>query len=202
MATVYGKAPSTRVTSLDATGAAVCRWTLQPTIKEGRSVSWVPEGTLAVLGSASSRQRSWAHKGFRQELSLRWAAGTTSLVETWTGSSWSSPVTITTAQAHADILQAAAHTNVLVEPFLGSTIPSFAALVTERGPSLSDNRGAIHSQLQLVLSGLGLVDGITLAVLSTLAGWGIGPWCTNPWGSGASVFGFGDSEFANATWGD
>lgn len=176
---VVPTAPPTRITLLDATGAPAVRWTLQTVEREGRALRWKPEGQGRQLGSATGFLRTWKHRGFRQELGLRWGYGLTSTREAWTGAAWAAGVVRPTAEAHSEILGWAAPLQVSVEPFLGTAMPTFTAQAYEQGPSLQDTKGVAHPRLELVLQAVQLVN----QVLFTQAlGWGLGPFGLLPWG--------------------
>ncbi len=177
--TVTATAPPTRITLLDGAGGAAVRWTLQAPEREGRSLRWKPEGVLRTLGSGQTWRRIWRHRGFRQELGIRWSHGLISLRETWTGATWSTGEVRPTAEAHSEILDWAARLPVQVEPFLGTSISQFQAQVTEKGPSLQDTKGVAHPRLELVLAATALVSGV---FIQRALGWGIGPWGLLPWG--------------------
>lgn len=181
MSTVVPTAPPTRITLLDAAGAPAVRWTLQPVEREGRALRWKPEGQLHQLGSGTGFRRSWAHRGFRQELGLRWGYGLTSTREAWSAGSWAAGVVRPTAEAHSEILGWAAPLQVQVEPFLGTSMPTFAAKAFEAGPSLQDTKGVAHPRLELVLQGVQLVSQILFQQVANL-GWGLGPFGLLPWG--------------------
>lgn len=178
--TAFNTAPPTRITLLDATGAPAVRWTLQPVEREGRRLRWKPEGKLTEMGSATGFRRAWSHRGFRQELGLRWSYGLMSTRETWTAGAWGPAIERRTADAHSEILSWAAPLEVQVEPFLGvSQAPAFTARSFEEGPSLQDTKGVAHPRLELVLASTVLVSGV---VLGQVLGWGLGPFSLLPWG--------------------
>ena len=179
MTTLFPTAPPTRVTLLDAAGAAVARWTLQPPGREGREIRFKPEGVLRTLGSGAAWRREWAHQGFREEIALRWGYGLTSTREAWTGSAWAPALVRPTAEAHSEILAWSDECPVQVEPFQGTKVPSFKAQAYEKGPSLRDTKGVAHPSLELALRATGLVAQIRF---TKPAGWGLGPWGLLPWG--------------------
>lgn len=175
----------TRITILDGS-TPLARWTLQSPDRAGRSLRWIPDGKLAELGSGAGFARLWAHRGFRLELSIKWGAGLMSSRETWTGSSWSDPETLPTAQAHCEILDWAARFPMQVEPWAGDMTALFVAAAFERGPSLEDTRGVVHSDLELVLQGTSFADALTIPATldpDALTGWSYGPWSYYTWDS-------------------
>lgn len=180
------QAPSTRVTLLDATGVPAIRWTLQVPERAGRTLSWVPEGMLRNLGSASNFLRHWIHRGFRLEISLKWSYGLTSIRETWDGTAWIGAAQRPTAEAHSEILDWSARLPVQVEPYTGESQAIFQAIATEKGPSLQDTKGIAHARLELVLAAVVLVSSITFPPPhpepGASLGWGLGPWGQLPWG--------------------
>lgn len=147
---------------------------------------WVPEGVLRNLGSASGWLRQWVHRGFRLELSLKWAYGLTSTRETWSGTAWVGSAQRPTAEAHSEILDWSERLPVQVEPYTGETQAVFEATAAEKGPSLQDTKGVAHPKLELVLAALSLVSVISFPnpspYPSTVVGWGVGPWGLLPWG--------------------
>jgi len=180
--TVIPTAPPTRITLLDANGTPAVRWTLQTVEREGRRLRWRPEGQLHTLGSATAHRRAWAHRGFRQELGLRWGHGLQSTREAWAGADWAAPELRLTAEAHSEILGWAAPLEVSVEPFLGTAMPTFKAKAFEEGPSLQDTKGFAHPHLELVLAATALVNKVVFEQAAVTGGWGIGPWGLLPWG--------------------
>ena len=200
MTSVFCVTPSTRITSFNAAGVAVSRWTMGPTDDEGRVLSWVPEGNLATLGAATGFRRAWSHRGFRKTLSMQWSVGLTVDREDWNGTDWISAGLMTTAQAHCDILDAGFKTSVLVEPFLGTTVESFMAMSSEEGPRLQDTKGMVHRNLALVLSSTTPSVSVSIADIMG-AGFGLGPFGTDPFG-GSAPHGWGISEWGIYLWGD
>lgn len=180
--TVVPTAPPTRITLLDASGAPAVRWTLQPVERDGRRLRWKPEGQLHILGSATGHRRAWLHRGFRQELGLRWGYGLTSTREAWASGAWGAATERLTVEAHSEILGWAAPLEVQVEPFLGTAMPAFKAKALEEGPSLKDTKGVAHPRLELVLQGTALVNRVVFEQAAG-GGWGLGPWGLLAWGS-------------------
>ncbi|WP_257311100.1 hypothetical protein [Geothrix fuzhouensis] len=178
--TVVNTAPPTRISLLDAAGVAQVRWTLQAPEREGRTLRWIPDGVMQTLGSARNWRRIWQHRGFRQELAVKWGYGLTSTREAWVSGAWSAPVERPTAEAHSEILAWSAKLPCRVEPFMGQPMPTFQAQSYEKGPSLADTKGVAHPRLELVLAGMALVNGVRFEKSS--GGWGLGPWGLMPWG--------------------
>jgi hypothetical protein len=179
MSTIFPTAPPTRITLLDEDGNPTARWTLQGSEREGREIRFKPEGVLQQLGSGTAWKRRWKQQGFRLELAIKWAVGLTSLREAWVGSAWGAAAELTTAEAHCEILEWAAQHQVQVEPFLGSPMPSFYAMATERGPALRDTKGVVHPSLELGLQARTLASQINF---TQALGWGIGPFGLLAWG--------------------
>lgn len=160
----------------DSQGVPVIRWTLQGVGKDGRTLSWVPEGSLRVLGSGAAYHRKWFHRGFRRRVSLQWNYGVESLRETYSGGAWVGGQVMLTAEAHAEILEWASLYTVTV---ITAVSPPFAAKAYEQGLSLTDTLGIAHPSLVLVLDAV-ILDEWTRPLPSM--GWGIGEWGTAPWG--------------------
>ena len=146
---------------LDASGNNLVRWTLQAPTREGRVLTWTPEGTLRQL-RGEGWPRRWVHRGWRRSLALTWDVGLLSLRETWSGEAWTDATEAPTAQAVSEILEAASTGAVQVEPIQDSALGTWLANGLEHPLVLQDLKGVAHTALMLTLQSVGLVDQIEL----------------------------------------
>lgn len=170
----------TVVTLKTAAGDPYARWTLQGEEREGRIFRWAPEGQLRQLGSGEGHRRRWIHRGWRRELVIRWGGALESRREAWASGAWGAAEILTTAEAAAEIHNAA---QVEVEPLSGSEFGSYLAQTFEHELPLRDLKGVVHTKVELVLRALDLVEEIRFVQPSGLSGWGWTAWGLGPWGS-------------------
>lgn len=169
-----------RVTCYAADGTPTVRWTLQVQDREGRVLSWPVEAAVRTKGAAQNFQRSVVLHGFRPQLDLKWGVDASSSTrEVWSGSAWGAGVAASTAQAVEEIVSAAGAHAVTVEPFSGSTWPSWTAKAFDFTTTLKDLKGVVHTRLALRLAAETLRGGIRFK----RTGWGHGAWGHAPWGT-------------------
>lgn len=77
----------TRVTIFDGNGNPTKRWTLQIPQKEGRTLTYTPEGGVEE-GSLPNRSRINRMRGFRRDLAIKWSSGLRSTLEWWEAGAW------------------------------------------------------------------------------------------------------------------
>lgn len=77
----------TRVTIFDANGVPTKRWTLQIPQKEGRTLTYTPEGGVEE-GTLPNRSRINRMQGFRRDLAIKWSSGLRSMLEWWEAGAW------------------------------------------------------------------------------------------------------------------
>lgn len=153
MYTVYG-VDRTRITLYQEDGVTPnFRITLQEEDEQSLQLKWTPEGVGHSLGSGSSWARHWTHRGHRPTLTILWAVGVYSQIETYASGSWGAPAEILTPLAIAKILTWGFRSPCLVEPHLDKAYSFKAQPDPESAFALKDVGAVAHTDLEITLIG-------------------------------------------------
>ncbi len=158
--TVYGLKETRIILYADDGVTPRYRVTLQKESKEGLDLAFKPEGVTHQLGSGAGWARRYIHRGFRPNLVIKWNVAIESWIETWDGSAWGAAAVVQTAQALSVVYTWASLNPCRVSPHYDLNFDFLAQPDPGKAFVLQDQRGAVHTKLELNLIGVALLPKI------------------------------------------
>ena len=149
-----------RITTYDASGHNLSRWTLQQPKGQGRILTIDPVAKESY-GRPPNAMRSVVLHGFRIKFQCEWDYGLSSFKETWSGTAWNASVETPTMMALVDIAQASEIAAVQVEASKGVSSPWwFLGRTYNQVQDVQDQSGILHKNLITIIESETLMPSI------------------------------------------
>jgi hypothetical protein len=152
-APIYGIQQTRIVLYADDEITPTSRITLEKESREGLELVFKSEGVMAQLGSGAGWATRWLHRGWRMKLSIKWAVGLESTIETWdlATNTWVQATLIPTAEALSLLIGSGARVPLRVSPHKDKNLDFLAQPDPGKDFRLKDVKGLAHTDLETVL---------------------------------------------------